>query len=512
MARPTLSLVLPVYNEQEVIPILHERLQAFFSTLGVDTEVIFVDDGSTDASLSLLRDLVARDTRYKVISFARNFGHGSAITAGVDYARGDAVVVMDADLQDPPEVILEMMERWREGYDVVYGRRLSREGETRFKVLTARGFYRLLRALVPINMPLDTGDFRLMSRQVVVTLRSLRETHRFIRGMVSWVGFRQTAVFYNRPIRAAGETKYPLSRMLRLAMDGITSFSVVPLRFATYLGMLISMASVAVAVWAVLEKYAFSSTVPGWTATVVLVSLLSSVQLLMIGILGEYVGRIYEQVKGRPLYVVGETLNLPRAADTDEFEPRPYIELPTSTVLPAFPMPTSAPALIFVPPPAVADEPSQAPPPDPSPPTAAAPPATDSNAPPHAASTSSQSSPAPAAPHLPPPTVPPLGTAPRRSIPPPVPPPRTKKPMKGTLMGITSPHPAPSDASPDMRDTTPLSAGARSSRGIDVPPPLLGAPSETPPPPGTLVSPEPGAPLPPTPSPSADAVEERGSK
>jgi glycosyltransferase involved in cell wall biosynthesis len=337
MPRPTLSLVLPVYNEEEVIPILHDRLQDFLTEVNVDTEVIFVNDGSTDRSLVLLRELVLQDPRYKAISFSRNFGHGNAITAGVDYARGHAVAIMDADLQDPPEVIVKMLDRWREGYDVVYGQRLKREGETPFKLLTSKWFYRVLRALVPIQVPLDTGDFRLMSRQVVVTLRALRETHRFIRGIVSWIGFRQTAVFYDRPSRAAGETKYPISKMLRLALDAITSFSVLPLRFSTYLGMFISLASIGTAAWAVLEHYVFKSTVPGWTATVVLLSLLSSVQLLMIGILGEYVGRIYEQVKGRPLYLVAETLNMPREVDTDELEPVEPASLFAPPPFPGFP-------------------------------------------------------------------------------------------------------------------------------------------------------------------------------
>ncbi len=477
MARPTLSLVLPVYNEQQVIPILHERLQAFFSTLSVETEVVFVDDGSTDDSLNLLRELVALDPRYKVVSFSRNFGHGTAITAGIDYARGESVVVMDADLQDPPEVIVEMLERRREGYDVVYGRRLKREGETRFKLITARAFYRLLRALVPINVPLDTGDFRLMSRQVVVTLRALREAHRFIRGMVSWVGFRQTAVFYDRPMRAAGETKYPLSKMIRLAMDGITSFSVVPLRFATYLGLLISMASIVVAIWAVVEHYVLSTTVPGWTATVVLVALLSSVQLVMIGILGEYIGRIYEQVKGRPLYVVSETLNLPRAADTDEFEPTPRIALPVPSArtgsLPAFPMPPpSAPALGFG---------QEAPRASPEPPDAALPPppATPSELAPQVGEPGKLPQPS-TAPLFAPLAVPPVASPPQRSVPPPVPPPRTKKPMpmKGTLMGITPP---PSGAEPTQPSVS------RPSHGIDVPPPSVAPPE--PESPGTTVAP-----------------------
>jgi polyisoprenyl-phosphate glycosyltransferase len=322
MTRPTLTLVLPIYNEEEVIPILHGRLQSFLSTLGVDAEVLFVNDGSKDQSLPLLRELAAKDARYQVLSFSRNFGHQSAISAGVDYARGQAVVVMDADLQDPPEVVVEMLARWREGFDVVYGQRRSREGETWFKLVTAKMFYRVFRAMIPIEVPLDAGDFRLMSRQVVLTLRSLREAHRFVRGMVAWVGFRQIAVLYDRPGRAAGETKYPLRKMIRFAVDGITSFSVLPLRFATYLGMIISVASVAYAAWALFVKIVLHATVQGWTTTVVLVALLSSVQLLMIGILGEYVGRIYEQVKLRPLYIVGERINVAKEADTDELDVR----------------------------------------------------------------------------------------------------------------------------------------------------------------------------------------------
>jgi len=320
MQRPTLTLVLPIYNEEEVIPILHERLQTFLGTLGVDVEVLFVNDGSKDKSLPLLKDLAKKDDRYRVLSFSRNFGHQSAITAGVDYARGKAVVVMDADLQDPPEVVVEMLARWREGYDVVYGQRRSREGETWFKLVTAKYFYRVFRAMIPIEVPLDAGDFRLMSRQVVLTLRSLREAHRFVRGIVSWVGFKQIGVLYDRPGRAAGETKYPLRKMVRFAIDGITSFSVLPLRFATYLGMFISIASVVYAAWALFDKIVLHDTVQGWTTTVVLVALLSSVQLLMIGILGEYVGRIYEQVKQRPLYVVGDRVNLSREPDSDELE------------------------------------------------------------------------------------------------------------------------------------------------------------------------------------------------
>lgn len=320
MTRPTLSLVLPIYNEEEVIPELHGRLQAFLAALGTDAEVVFVNDGSKDKSFEQLRALAKKEPRYRVVSFSRNFGHQIAITAGMDYARGKAVVVMDADLQDPPEVVLEMVAKWREGYDVVYGKRRSREGETYFKLLTAKWFYRVFAAMIPIEVPLDTGDFRLMSRKVVVTMRELRETHRFVRGMVSWVGFKQTALLYDRPARFAGETKYPLRKMLRFAIDGITSFSTLPLRFATYLGMIISAGSFLVAIWAAVSKLVYHSTVAGWAALTVLVAFLAAVQLLMIGILGEYIGRIYEQVKGRPLYVVAEALNGGRKPDTDELD------------------------------------------------------------------------------------------------------------------------------------------------------------------------------------------------
>ena len=316
-SRPTLTLVLPIYNEEDVIPELHARLQAFLATFDFAIEVLFVNDGSRDRSMALLREIAAGEPRYRVLSFARNFGHQAAITAGVDFARGEAVVVMDADLQDPPEVVQQMVARWREGYDVVYGRRRSREGESWFKLLTARWFYRVFAMMIPIEVPLDAGDFRLMSRRVIVALRELREAHRFVRGMVAWVGFRQIDVPYDRPGRFAGETKYPLRKMLRFALDGITSFSVLPLRFSTYLGVAMNLASLAVVLWALLSKFVFERTVPGWTFIVVMVAIFSGVQLLMIGILGEYVGRIYEEVKRRPLYIVADTVNAPPAGDDD---------------------------------------------------------------------------------------------------------------------------------------------------------------------------------------------------
>lgn len=318
--RPTLSLVLPIYNEEEVIPELHRRLQEFLTKLGLPAEVVFVNDGSRDRSMELLRGIAAEEPRYRVVSFARNFGHQGAITAGVDFARGKAVVVMDADLQDPPEVVLEMVEKWREGFDVVYGRRRKRAGETWFKLLTARAFYRVFAAMIPIQVPLDTGDFRLMSRRVVLVLRELRETHRFVRGMVAWVGFKQTEVLYDRPGRFAGDTKYPLRKMVAFAIDGITSFSVLPLRFATYMGMLMILASVGVIAWALVAKYVLHQVVQGWTGIMIVVAVFASVQLLMIGILGEYIGRIYEEVKRRPLYIVGDTVNASKDDDEDEAE------------------------------------------------------------------------------------------------------------------------------------------------------------------------------------------------
>jgi polyisoprenyl-phosphate glycosyltransferase len=311
VARPELSLVIPIYNEEEVLPQLDVRLKDLLKTLAIDTEVVFVNDGSKDRSMEILRRMASHELRYRVIGFSRNFGHQRAITAGMEKSRGRAVVVMDADLQDPPEVILDMVAKWREGYDVVYGRRRSREGESAFKLLTAKIFYRVFAALIPIEVPLDTGDFRLMSRRVVTTMRGLRESHRFVRGLVAWVGFKQTAVEYDRAARAAGETKYPLKKMIAFAVDGIASFSIQPLRFATYVGAIVGTASVLYAIAATITWFS-GMTVPGWTTTVVLVSFLFSVQFFMIGVLGEYVGRIYEQVKRRPLYIISERVNFGR--------------------------------------------------------------------------------------------------------------------------------------------------------------------------------------------------------
>ncbi len=308
-ARPTLSVVIPVFNEEETIPELDRRLRAFFAELGETWEVVFVDDGSRDSSAKLLADMAKSEPRFKVISFSRNFGHQVAITAGMDRAEGEAVVVMDADLQDPPEVVRAMLARWREGYDVVYAVRGRRLGETWFKRLTALVFYRVFRAMLGFDVVLDAGDFRLMSRVVILTLRSLREGHRFIRGLVGWIGFRQSSVTYTRHERFAGVTKYPLSKMLKFAFDGITSFSTLPLRMATWLGAFAALLAMGLGAWAFWVKIHGVTAVPGWTTIMILVALGSSAQLFMIGILGAYVGRIYEEVQRRPLYTVAKEVN-----------------------------------------------------------------------------------------------------------------------------------------------------------------------------------------------------------
>src|SRR6187431_3699015 len=307
MPRPTLTVVIPIFNEEEVIPELARRLREVIQVWNsqIDSwEVVFVNDGSKDKSLEQLKMLAAGEPRFKVISFARNFGHQMAITAGLDRAEGEAVVIMDADLQDPPEVVSEMITKWREGFDVVYGVRTKREGETLFKRASAAIFYRLLRAMLGgISIPADAGDFRLIGRPVVLAMRALRERHRFVRGMVAWVGFRQTAVYYDRPARFAGETKYLLRKMVKFAIDGITSFSVVPLRFATWLGVLSGIVALLTAAWAVYTKFFAAGVVQGWTTIIIVVALGFSAQLIMTGVLGEYVGRIYEEIKRRPLYI-----------------------------------------------------------------------------------------------------------------------------------------------------------------------------------------------------------------
>ena len=305
--RPVFSLVIPVWNEEAIIPVLYARLVEVMEKTGDPWEVIFVNDGSADRSLELLVALHTQDRRVKLLSFSRNFGHQIAITAGFDYADGDAVIVMDADLQDPPEVLLRMIEKWREGYDVAYAVRTKRQGETRFKLWTASLFYRLIRTIADVDIPLDAGDFRLMDRRVVLAMRRLRERSRFMRGLSSWVGFKQVAVEYERAPRYAGETKYPLRKMLRLANNAITSFSHVPLQMATYTGFFFAGFSGLGIVLAVLMRLFGHQQLLGQATTLVSVLFLGGVQLIFLGILGEYLGRIYDEVKNRPLYILADT-------------------------------------------------------------------------------------------------------------------------------------------------------------------------------------------------------------
>ncbi|MBF0550009.1 MAG: glycosyltransferase family 2 protein [Deltaproteobacteria bacterium] len=304
-----LSVIVPCLNEEEVIDGTHRHLVEVLSHLtDLDFEIIYIDDGSRDNTGEILKTLQTADERVKVIRFSRNFGQQIAITAGLEHAAGDAVVLIDADLQDPPEVIPDMVDRWREGWQVVYGRRTHRPGETRLKLWTAKLFYRLINKLSEVAMPLDTGEFRLMDRQVVNALLAMPERYRFIRGMVSWAGFRQVAVPYERVARQAGQTKYSYLKMLGLALDAIISFSIAPLKVAAWMGFLASGLALLGIVYALVLRVFTSIWVPGWTLLFIVILFLGGVQLISLGIIGEYVGRTYGEVKMRPLYVVLERL------------------------------------------------------------------------------------------------------------------------------------------------------------------------------------------------------------
>jgi dolichol-phosphate mannosyltransferase len=304
-----ISIVVPCYNEQEVIQVTLGRLVKLCDSQPKhDFEIICVDDGSRDKTYDLLCAAAETDPRLRIIKFARNFGHQIAVTAGIDAASGDAVVLIDADLQDPPEVVVQMIAKWEEGFDVIYGVRASRAGETAFKLATARGFYRFLNRLSEVPIPLDTGDFRLMSRPVVGVLKAMPERHRFVRGMVAWIGFKQTALPYERVERFAGESKYPLRKMLRFALDGLFSFSTKPLQISVSLGLFAAALAMLGIVYAVALRIFSSVWVEGWTALMIAVLFMGGVQLVSLGIIGEYIGRIYSEVKRRPLYIVGETV------------------------------------------------------------------------------------------------------------------------------------------------------------------------------------------------------------
>ena len=315
-ARPVVSLVIPIFNEEAVIPALLPRLEAVIAGLadgdnGIagseSVEVVFVNDGSRDRSFDLLSEHARGRPWMRVLSFSRNFGHQIAVTAGLEHARGQAVIIMDADLQDPPELLPEMLRLWREGWEVVYAVRAEREGETFFKKATASAFYRILRRLTAVDIPADTGDFRLMDRKVVDALNAMGEHHRFLRGMAAWVGFKQIGIPYKRAARIAGETKYPFRKMFKLAMDAVCSFSHAPLKLATNLGWAIALVSILYGALTVVRYFVSGGDFqPGWASLIVVLSLLSGVQLITLGLIGEYIGRIYDEVKQRPLYLVSE--------------------------------------------------------------------------------------------------------------------------------------------------------------------------------------------------------------
>jgi polyisoprenyl-phosphate glycosyltransferase len=309
--QPVYSVVAPVYNEEALVAEFCQRTIDALEPLGEPFEIVLVNDGSRDGSPEIIRRLHEQDPRIRVVNFSKNFGHQIAITAGMDYARGQAVTVIDSDLQDPPEVIPHMIEEWKRGFQVVYGVRGEREGETAFKLATASLFYRLIRKITNVDIPLDAGDFRLMDRKVVDALKQMREQKRFMRGLSVWVGFRQTGITYKRDARKAGETKYPLKKMIRFALDGITAFSYLPLQLASYLGFTtagIAALGAIIAVILRLTNLIGPDVLKGQTTTLVAVLFLGGVQLIFLGIIGEYLGRIYDEVKRRPLYIVAEAL------------------------------------------------------------------------------------------------------------------------------------------------------------------------------------------------------------
>jgi glycosyltransferase involved in cell wall biosynthesis len=302
----TVSVITPIFNEAPIIPELYRRVKAVMDSTGETWELIMVDDGSTDGSTDLIHQLASQDGRVRPVIFARNFGHQLAVTAGLDYSRGRAVVIMDADLQDPPEVILDLMAKWREGYEVVYAVRAQREGESAFKLLTASLFYRIIARITDVNIPMDTGDFRLLDRKVVDVLKQMHERHRFLRGMSVWVGFRQTGVEYNRAARYAGTTKYPFKKMFKFAWDAVTSFSFTPLQVATYLGFISAGISILAIPIVIILRITGSAAFFGQASTLIAVLFLGGVQLICLGLLGEYLGRLYDEARGRPLYIVRE--------------------------------------------------------------------------------------------------------------------------------------------------------------------------------------------------------------
>ena len=315
---PVYSLVLPIFNEEAVLPVLLRRLDLLLAQLDAPAEVIFVDDGSSDTSPIMLEALARSDSRYRFLGLSRNFGHQIAVTSGLARARGQAVVVMDADLQDPPELVLEMIAKWREGFEIVYAQRLSRAGESGFKKLSAHLFYRLIGRLSDVDIPRDVGDFRLVDRRALDAFPAMPERDRFVRGMFAWIGFRQAIVPFHRPAREAGETKYSLGKMLKLAASGLVAFSDAPLRAALWLGVAVCGVSALYALWVVTMYFAGAHLAPGWSSLVVMITFLGGANMLMTGVLGVYIGRIHSEVKRRPLYFVSRSVGFEADAKSEQ--------------------------------------------------------------------------------------------------------------------------------------------------------------------------------------------------
>jgi dolichol-phosphate mannosyltransferase len=302
-----ISVIVPIYNEEGNIPLLYQRLIGVLQGMGLHYELIFVNDGSRDRSMEMIHDLAQKDSRVKYIDFSRNFGHQVAVSAGLDHARGEAVVIIDADLQDPPELIRELYEKYKSGYEVVYARRRRRDGESWFKRTTARMFYRTLARITSIDIPLDTGDFRIIDHKVAEVLRNMPEKSKFLRGQISWIGFRQTSVEFDRQERHAGKTGYSLRKMMGLALDGITGFSNLPLKFVTYFGLMVTAFAFVVAVYVLYSRFVLRDYAEGWSSLMITVLFIGGVQMIAIGIIGEYLSRINANVRNRPLYVIRES-------------------------------------------------------------------------------------------------------------------------------------------------------------------------------------------------------------
>ncbi|AZQ45310.1 glycosyltransferase family 2 protein [Bacillus sp. GX] len=315
-----ISVVVPMYFEEEVAQECYNRLKSVMLQNNINYEFVFVNDGSTDRTMEILSEIAANDYRTKIVNFARNFGHQVAVTAGIAAAKGDAIVIIDADLQDPPEVIPELIAKWEEGYEVVYAKRKQRKGETWFKLLTAKYFYKFLNYMSDIDIPKDTGDFRIIDRKVADVFNQMTERNRFIRGMMSWVGFRQTYVEYERDERFAGETKYPLKKMIKFASDGIIAFSTKPLRIVMTLGLLSVLISIIVLLYTITVKIIGTGTQTGWASIMVAITFFSGIQLLGLGIVGQYIARIYDESKNRPIYIVKETINIEQEETTQTKE------------------------------------------------------------------------------------------------------------------------------------------------------------------------------------------------